>query len=132
MRTTNLIRGCNRRRMSVEMRDRKFAITSVGLNLTSFIVRLPFAIALLTCVYSGLWIPPEQLQMIFTIVVAFSILENADVFFVNLSFNSIFYAEFLDMFGFKKKNQNIISSETNKRRSLSRDTDSKIVKIDSV
>ena len=82
-------------------RDRKFAATSIGLNLACMVLKLPFAIALL--VMNQMVIEFDEFFAIQTIVLTISVLDNGFSFFINLFVNSIFYYEFLILIGFKKR-----------------------------
>lgn len=98
----------SRRRSSVNKpyfrsttRDRKFVMTSIGLNITSLVSNLPLGVYFFIAYYFK--IDPELNQMLFTICVAFVIFDNAAPFFINFFFNSIFYDEFLSIFHLKRK-----------------------------
>ena len=83
-----------RRRFST-IRDRKFAITSIMLNVASSLVKIPFGLGLFASNYFNL--PYEQYQLIFVITVTLTILDNCDLLYVNLMFNSLFCSEFFKM-----------------------------------
>lgn len=98
----------SRRRSSVNKpyfrsttRDRKFVMTSIGLNITSLVSNLPLGVYFFIAYYFK--IEPDLNQMLFTICVAFVIFDNAAPFFINFFFNSIFYDEFLSIFHLKRK-----------------------------
>jgi hypothetical protein len=82
-------------------RDRKFAATSIGLNLACMVLKLPFAIALL--VMNQMVIDFDEFFAIQTIVLTISVMDNGFSFFINLFVNSIFYYEFLILIGVKKR-----------------------------
>ena len=91
-------------------RDRKFAITSIGLNLTCMILKLPLTISMLiinTTVFSL-----DQITEIQTIVITIGILDNCFSFLINFFVNSIFHDEFLALIGIRK--QNVVSAPTPK------------------
>lgn len=78
------------------VRDRKFAITSIVLNVSSSLLKLPFALGIYVSGYYNL--SRDQHHMILTITGAIAVLDNCDLFFVNLFVNSIFYREFHKIF----------------------------------
>ena len=91
-------------------RDRKFAITSIGLNLAAMILKFPMTIAFLimnTTVFSF-----DQIIEIQTIVITIAILDNGFSFIINFFVNSIFHDEFLALIGIRK--ENAISAPTRK------------------
>ena len=90
-------------------RDRKFAITSIGLNLTSLILKLPLCIAFL--IINSIVINFDQLIAIQTIVITIGIIDNGFSFIINFFVNSIFHDEFLALIGIRK--QNFISDPKN-------------------
>lgn len=83
------------------VRDKKFALSSIGLNMCSLVCKLPFSIGLLVASYVNL--DPDLNDLIFTINIVVLDAENGAAFIVNILVNSIFYNEFLNMFGFKKR-----------------------------
>jgi hypothetical protein len=98
----------SRRRSSVNkpyfrstIRDRKFVMTSIGLNITCLVSNLPLGVYFFIAYYFK--IEPDLNQMLFTICVAFVIFDNAAPFFINFFFNSIFYDEFLSILHLKRK-----------------------------
>lgn len=86
---------------SLSSRDRKFAVTSIGLNVCCLICKLPLMLGKLVLSYQGVTL--EQFQMWFTIFVAIATIDNADAFFVNMIVNSSFYDEFMRMVKLKKE-----------------------------
>ena len=91
-------------------RDRKFAITSIGLNLTAMILKLPLIITML--IMNTTDVSFDLISEIQTIVVTIAILDNGFSFLVNFFVNSIFHEEFLSLFGIRK--QNVVSSPSPK------------------
>lgn len=83
------------------VRDKKFALSSIGLNMCSLVCKLPFSIGLLVASYVNL--DPDLNDLIFTINIVVLDAENGAAFIVNILVNSIFYNEFLNMLGFKKR-----------------------------
>lgn len=76
------------------MRDRKFAINSITLNLMSFVCKFP----LLSYSCFSLLINDEDLdEMISIICLSLSLVDNSSSLFVNMLVNSIFYEEFLSI-----------------------------------
>jgi hypothetical protein len=86
------------------VRDRKFAITSIGLNLTCMVLKLPFAIFFI--IKNKKVISFDVLIAIQMIVLSISVLDNGFSFLINFFVNSIFHDEFLVLIGIKKRNVN--------------------------
>lgn len=93
------------------IRERTFAINSIGLNLCSLACKLPFTIGLMVAGFRNLDF--DQVQMVITILLTFAYLDNAAVLFINLRSNSIFYREFSKMFTVLSKNFFCKSSTNN-------------------
>ena len=89
-------------------RDRKFAITSIGLNLACTILKLPLTIAIL--ITSQIVIGFDEFFAIQIIVITISIIDNGASFFINFFLNSIFYNEFLVLLGIRKPIRSVVSS----------------------
>lgn len=81
------------------VRDKKFAISSIGLNMCSVVCKLPFSVGLLVSNYLNL--DADLYDMIFAINVVVLDAENGAAFIVNILVNSIFYKEFFNMLGIK-------------------------------
>ena len=90
---------------TLTVRDRKFAINSIGLNIKCTILKFALIIAYFLSDYASL--SADQGQLVFTVCVTIYIIDNATLFFFNLLMNSIFYSEFISMIGIKR---NIIST----------------------
>ena len=86
-------------------RDRKFAATSIGLNLACMVLKLPFAIFFL--VINHIVIGFDLQIAIQMIVFTISALDNQFSFLVNFFVNSIFHDEFLALFRINKQNLNL-------------------------
>lgn len=86
---------------SSSYRDRKFAVTSIGLNLTCMVLKLPFT--LITLITIPLVIDFDELVAIKTIIITIAVLDNGFSFVINLFVNSFFYDEFLMMIRVKKQ-----------------------------
>lgn len=80
-------------------RDIKFAISSIALNVASSLLKIPFAIGLYASNYFNM--SQDQNKMLFIINVTILIIDNSDLFYINMIFNSIFYKEFRNMIRFK-------------------------------
>lgn len=93
------------------MKNRKFAVNAIGLNLTSFVARMPIAVGILLSNYLN--IHPDQAQMTFTIGLTISTLDHSLTIFINIMFNSLFYREFLNMFGVKNEKPTSLSRSRN-------------------
>ena len=74
-------------------KDRKFAISSIGVNIMSLIGQIVFVI--FTLVAISFQFNSTQIEMIITLAITISSCYYASVFFVSLCMNSIFYNEFL-------------------------------------
>lgn len=94
---SNLNGNITRRRQNrTEVRDRKFALNSIVLNICCFVLILPLQFDLCFSVYLQ-W-SPELTQMMFTIGVTLFTVLNGSTFFINLTVNSLFYDEFMAIF----------------------------------
>ena len=82
---------------SVAVKDRKFAINSIALNLASISCRSPFIIAMVVSTY--LHVDGEIVGMFFAIGVAIYTIECSSAFFINYFVNSIFKSEFRGLLG---------------------------------
>lgn len=82
------------------VKDRTFAISSMGVSLGNYLCLLTYSTSVMVAVNSKLDI--DQLQAVFTGSLTVTICSNASVFFVNIIMNSIFYNEFLFLIGIKK------------------------------
>ena len=78
------------------VRDRHFAFSAIGVNLISFVSKLPFALSIQLSNYFT--ISREQLQIVFTITLTLAICKNSATFFLNVLWNSVFYEEFINLF----------------------------------
>ena len=87
------------RRVRTTIRDRKFALNSIALNIASCLFKIPFAIGLYTSAYYNM--SKDQHKMIYTITGALLIIDMGDLFYINAIVNSIFYREFRKMVRFK-------------------------------
>ena len=96
---------------SLSSRDRKFAICSICLNLASMTFKLPFFICLLIIGYSSN-ISIDEIKLIVKITSIITYLDNGFSFFINIAVNTIFYKEFIELFGIKKVVSNGIHNKT--------------------
>ena len=92
--------NANSRNSSLSSRDRKFAICSVCLNLASMISKLPFYICLVIVGYAEF--SYDLISLIIKIAGTITYIDNSFSFLVNMYVNSLFYNEFLLLFGIKK------------------------------
>lgn len=90
------------RRRILLMKDRQFAFSSIGLNMTAFLCNIPLQI--LHILMEHLTLNKHQLDMISAVAITIAIVDNSFVFLVNMLFNSIFYRELLVMLGLRKVN----------------------------
>ena len=86
---------------SSSIKDRKFAVCSIGLNLTCMILKLPLIICLLAVNSMGMNL--YQIQLLFTVVGMIYWIDNGASFFINLVVNSLFYEELLVMLRIRKE-----------------------------
>ena len=84
---------------TIAVKDRKFAINSIALNVACFLCKTPVLVSLLLSAY--LTLEPDQVDMLFTIGVSIYTIENSNTFFVNFFVNSLFYNEFMKVFSLK-------------------------------
>lgn len=78
------------------IRDRKFVFSITSLNISSCLCKLTFFVLMtIANVYK---FDADQLQLAYSISVTISIVDNCDLFVINLFVNSIFYDEFFNMF----------------------------------
>ena len=83
--------------------DRKFAVSAIGLNINSLILKFPFFLVNLLAKKFAFNI--EQTEMVYSITLCISLIDKVDVLLLNLLVNSIFRREFLSMVGFYKKSR---------------------------
>lgn len=82
--------------------DRRFAISSVGLNLCSLVLKMPYAVGCLICYYFSSSFGADLVQAVLTITITLNMIQNGSAFFVNMFTNSLFYSEFFSMIGLRK------------------------------
>lgn len=102
--------NANNRNSSLSIRDRKFAICSVCLNLASMILKLPFCICVVVVSYSNKSF--DEVYSIIKIAGSINNIDNCFSFFINMFVNSLFYNEFFRLFGFRKSQSNAIHNTT--------------------
>ena len=83
---------------STSHRDRKFAITAIGLNLFCTILKLPTAALTMVLNFISSGLNQDLLTAINNIMSTISYIDHGFSFFMYLVLNSIFYAEFLSLF----------------------------------
>lgn len=81
------------------VKDRKFAISSIGISLANFVCLFTFGILILASVKFNLNV--DQMQTLFTCVITVTLCSNASTFFISLFMNSVFYREFRELIGLK-------------------------------
>lgn len=97
------------------IKDRKFAVSSVGLGLNNFICVLIFTGCLFMAIL--LHLNPDQIQFFVSISLTAVAINCSSAFFVNLFINSIFYSEFLSLIGLKKTPFITIKFKRNRHKS---------------
>ena len=84
--------------------DRKFAISAIGLNTSSVLLKLPFVLNNLLSIYLN--VGPEIASRIYSICLLIVMIDKIDIFFVNMLVNSIFRQEFFNMIKSINSNKN--------------------------
>ena len=78
------------------IRNRKVAFSTIGLNISSCFYKMFFVFGIyIATVYE---FNADQFKLIYTISVTVTVIDNCDLFFINMFFNSMFYEEFFKMF----------------------------------
>ena len=90
----------NKQNRRCVIKDRKFAITAVALNIANFVSKMPLCVSLLVSYYLEFSI--DSVRLLFTICVSINILFYALSFGIYMLLNSIFYEEFCLMIGLRK------------------------------
>jgi len=85
------------------VKDRKFAISVIGLGVTALICKPPLGLYIL--IKNNMNIRPEMSMLLINIAVALLTIENSASFFVNMILNSVFYQEFIIMIGLTKNQE---------------------------
>lgn len=81
--------------------DRQFAISVVGLNVSSIVLKLAF---LLGCLLTSfMHLNREETDRVISFCLILTLVEKADVFVINMAVNSVFRQEFLSMMGIRKE-----------------------------
>lgn len=119
---SNFVSSTSSRTLSV--RDRKFAINSIGLNIKCTILKFSLIIAYFLLDYMPL--SADQSQLVFTVCVTIYIIDNATLFFFNLLMNSIFYNEFITMIGLRRNMVNFTTNNTVSSKSRNANNSSNI------
>lgn len=87
---------------NTSVRDRKFAITSIGLNLFCTILKLPSTILTVVLFFIASGLSQDLITAVGNIMSAVSNFDHGFSFFMNLALNSMFYAEFLTLIGIRR------------------------------
>ena len=88
---------------TTSIRDRKFAITSIGLNLFCTILKLPSSILTMALFFTASGLSQDLITAIGNIMSSVSHFDHGFSFFMNLALNSMFYAEFLTLIRIRTK-----------------------------
>lgn len=78
-------------------KDRKFAIASIGMSVSAFVLRLP--LGLLILVFTLNLVNFRLGITLITVGFILLMIECSSSFFINLRLNSVFYQEFMSVFG---------------------------------
>lgn len=89
--------GQNQNENKRALRDRKFAINSIVLNVKCFVLKTPLLIVTLISTYLT-DVAPDELNMYFYVSIALYILDSCCVLFINLTVNRLFLNEFVLLF----------------------------------
>lgn len=99
-------------------KDRKMAISGIGLSLTALICKLPLGVVTVISNYQKL--PYDQAIMITYISITLLVVENAASFFLNMFLNSMFRDELFKMLGLLRLTQfSLTSSRGSKTNNFS-------------
>ena len=90
--------------------DRNFAICSIGINLSTIILKFPFIV--FNTVSNLFSIKNENSEIVYTITLMVALIDKIDVFTLNMLVNSLFRREFLSMVGYFKKKRILIDDST--------------------
>ena len=90
--------------------DRKFTISSIGLNINCLLLKLPLVINNLLSAH--LKLNKEQAEIAYQICLCLAIIEQSDIFLINILVNSVFRQEFFSMIGFNRANSSNDLAET--------------------
>ena len=81
--------------MRSSIRNRKVAFSTIGLNISCCFFKMFFVFGIyIATVYE---FNADQFKLIYTISVTVTVIDNCDLFFINMYFNSMFYEEFFKM-----------------------------------
>lgn len=92
-------------------KERNMMISAIGLGFTALVCKLPLGTVTIINYYIGL--PSDQSSMMSNVTITILPFEYSAMFVVNMLINSMFYAEFLSIFGFRSSL--MISTTGNKR-----------------
>ena len=106
------------RSSSTAVKDRRFVINAVAINSSCLIGKIAFMICMFVITYGS--ISGLLAQLLFTVGITISIIDNALTFYVNLIVNPTFYAEFLCMIGLRKQQADSIVKTDQKNKTNSK------------
>lgn len=101
----------------ISKKEKKIIISAIGLGFTALVCKLPLGTVTIISYYVKL--PSDQNSMMSNVAVTLLPFEYSAMFVVNMIINSMFYAEFLAMFGFKSQ---VMTSTTGNKRSKTNQT----------
>ena len=104
-------RGNIRRMSRTALIDRKFALSAIGLNISSLVLKLPFIACNLLSIAFGF--NKSETEVAYSICLILILVGKIDVFFVNFIVNSVFRREFFALFGYDLKSNNNSSNNSN-------------------
>lgn len=102
------------------LKDRRMAISGIGLSLTALFCKLPLGIATIVTTYLSM--PLDQAIVILYSSITLLVVENAASFFINMSLNSMFKLEFFKMVEFKRKTHKINKNNNNNNNNVDTNT----------
>lgn len=103
---------------SCTLTDRRFALSSVSLNLCSLVLKMPYAIVTLVFYYQSSFLSPDLVQLTITGTITLSLFQNGMSLLVNMLTNKIFYSEFFYMLGLKRSILTITDSNIITRQKI--------------
>lgn len=99
-------------------KDRKMIISAISLGFTALVCKLP--LGTIAIISNYLKLPSDQASMMNSVAVTLLTFEYSAMFVVNMSVNSLFYSEFLSMFGWR--HQPVGSTTGNKKSNTNQNT----------
>lgn len=93
------------------LKDRRMAISGIGLSLTAFFCKMPLGIATIVTTYINM--PLDKAIVIMYSSITVLVVENAASFFINMFLNSMFKLEFFKIIEFNRNKCKINNKNNN-------------------